>query len=151
MDAAEAKRIPVVDDDMDTSETINGRRERAPAARVMDSGISTEPSGEKCRVGYLHVAFAVEKEVAKEHDQWRHFEMDEKIRTQSRKITIDGRRPALSARVAAGRNRVLGRELTEVEERAPADFARTAKAMELGAWRQFQVFAPVQMGTQGRG
>ena len=45
MDAAEAKRAPVGGDDMDTSETVNGKRERAPGEGAADSDIPTQSFG----------------------------------------------------------------------------------------------------------
>ena len=70
---------------MDTSDTINGQRERALADGVVDSDISTQSAGEKCRVGVLHSAFVADKGVVKEHAQWRHCAMKRKIATQPRK------------------------------------------------------------------
>ena len=66
MDAAEATRIWVGGDDVDTSETINVARGRAPVEGVMDSDVPTQSLGEKCRVGDLHFACFVGKEVVKE-------------------------------------------------------------------------------------
>ena len=62
-DAADAGRIPVGGDDMDPSETINGKLECAPAEVVMESDIRTQSLGQKCRVGDLHMAIAAEREV----------------------------------------------------------------------------------------
>ena len=42
MGAAEAKRKPDGGGDMDTAETLHGKRERAPAEEVMDSDIPTK-------------------------------------------------------------------------------------------------------------
>ena len=42
MGAADAKRLPVADDDTDTSETINSTRERAHVEGQMDSDIPTQ-------------------------------------------------------------------------------------------------------------
>ena len=83
--AVEARRIPVGGDDMDTSETICGKRERAPAERVMDMDIPTHSLGRKCRLGDLHLALGADKDGVKEHAKLRRPEMEEKIDTQSRK------------------------------------------------------------------
>ena len=49
---------------MDTSETINGKRERAPVEGEMDSDIPTQSPRNKFRVGEIHLAFdAKEKAV----------------------------------------------------------------------------------------
>ena len=45
LDAAEAERRPEGGDDIDTLETINGERERAPAEGGMDSDIPTHSLG----------------------------------------------------------------------------------------------------------
>ena len=64
--------------------------------------------------------------------------MKEKIDTQARMDTgassvLDSGGPVLSACVAGERNRILGHELTETEERAHAGLAQKAKVRELGA------------------
>ena len=64
--------MPVGGDDMDTSETINGKRMWAPADGVTDSGIPTQSAGKECHVGDLHLAFVAGKEAVKERTQWRH-------------------------------------------------------------------------------
>ena len=71
-------------------------------------------------MGDLHSASVAEK-VVKKHAQRRHCDMKEKINTQSREDTsapfvIDKGASVLSAWVAEERNRVLGKELTEVGE-----------------------------------
>ena len=63
MDAAAARRIPVGGDDKDSSETINGKRERARVEGEMESDTSTQSLGKRCRVGDLHVASVSDKDV----------------------------------------------------------------------------------------
>ena len=97
----------------------------------------TQSLGKQCRVRDLRPACAAEKEVVKAHALWWHFEM-KKIEMQSRKdpsasSVIDGGRSVLSAWVAEERNRVMGRELTEAEERVHADLLRMAQVRELEA------------------
>ena len=57
---------------------------------------------------------------------------------------------ALSAWVAEECNRVLGRELTEEEERLHADLLNKAKKRELDTLIQFKVFPPLKTGAQTR-
>ena len=57
------------EDVMDTSETLAGKRERAPAEGVMDSDIPTHSIDTKCRLGNLHFAFVMDKDVVKGHAQ----------------------------------------------------------------------------------
>ena len=45
MNAAEANRIPEGGVEQDTSDYVDGRRERAPAQRVMDSDIPAQRLG----------------------------------------------------------------------------------------------------------
>ena len=75
MDTAAAKRKPVGGGDMDTSETINGMRERASVEGVIDSEIPTQLLGKRYRAGDTPLACVADKEVVKEHAQWRRFEM----------------------------------------------------------------------------
>ena len=67
--AAEVKHISAGRDHMDTSGTINGKRERATADGVMDSVAPTRSSGEKCLAGDPQTASVAGKKVVKEHAQ----------------------------------------------------------------------------------
>ena len=87
---------------MDTAETSTGKRERAPVEKVADSDIPTQAIDKKSRLGDAHLAFVMDKQVAKEHAQWLQPEMTEKIDTQTRKnpgatFVAGGGGPALSA------------------------------------------------------
>ena len=46
---------------MDTSETLTGKRERAPVEGVMNSDIPTQSIETTGRLGDLHLVFATEK------------------------------------------------------------------------------------------
>ena len=85
IDDAEAKRISVGGGDMDISETMAGKRERAPVEGATDSDIPTESSGRACRAGDLHLGFVAGREVVGGAAQWWHSGKKEKIDTQSRK------------------------------------------------------------------
>ena len=61
---------------------------------------------------------------------------------------VDGWGSVLSAWVAGERNRFLGQELAEAEERVFADPVRQGNGRELDEWRQFKVFAPVLVGAR---
>ena len=140
---------------MDTPETANGQRERAPVEGVVDSDIPTQSLGKKRRVGDLHLALVAAWEVVKEHAKWWHFEMGEKIDAQSKKDPgapsgVDGGGPVLSAWIAEERNRVSEQELTGVGESAHGGLVTKAKEGELAAWRQFKVSSPVQMGAHAK-
>ena len=54
---------------MDTSETTNGKRERAPEAGVVGSDIPTQSLGKTCLVGDLHLACVADMEVVNEYAQ----------------------------------------------------------------------------------
>ena len=59
--------MPLGGDDMDASETIAVKRERAPAEGVMDSDTPTQSFGRECRDGDLHVACVSDMDVVKDH------------------------------------------------------------------------------------
>ena len=81
-------------------------------------------------MGDLHSAFVVDKEVVKEHAQWRNPSL--KARWEAaRASATDGMDGAISAWIAGERNRVSGRELTEDEEKSPGSLVNAAKAWEL--------------------
>ena len=68
----------------------------------MASGIPTQSIDKESRLGDLHLAFVMDKEVVKEHAQWWQPEMKAKIDTQPRmdlgkSLKVDGRGPVLSA------------------------------------------------------
>ena len=83
-DAAQANRIPVGGDDIDTSETVSGGRKRASVEGVMDPDTPTQLFGEKCRAGDLHLAFVADQDGVKENAQWRQFETNKCAYAQSR-------------------------------------------------------------------
>ena len=128
---------------MDTSETLTGKRERALVEGAMDSDVPSNLAEKKCRLGNLHLACVMEKNVAKENAQWWPSDMGGKIDTQTRKdpgssSVIDGW-PVLSARVTDECNRISAQDLT-----------RMAKRRGLAAWGQIKVFPPAIMGTQSQ-
>ena len=65
-----------------------GRRERAPVEGVVDSDIPIQSTDRNSRLGDLHLAFVMGKEVAKEPAQWWQLNMKGKIDTHM----ADGRR-----------------------------------------------------------
>ena len=155
MGAAEAKRIPVGGDDADVPETAAGTRDRAPVEGVMDSTIPTQSLVRKCRVGDLHLARVADKGVAQEHAQSQHFDMEEKIGTQSAEdpgalSVLGGGGPALPARFAEERDRVSRQELTGEAGRARVGLALRAIERKLVAWMQFKAYPPAQMDTQAQ-
>ena len=138
---------------MATSETLTGKHERAPVERVMDSDIPIQSIHGKSRLGDLHLK--IDKEVATGHAQWLQPGIEEEIDTQTRMdpeapFVMDGRRPVLSARVAAECARILGQEWTEDEERSFADLVNKAEVRELEARKQFKVSSPERMGAQSK-
>ena len=101
------------------------------------------------------MAFVTDKEVVKEHAQWRQPEMKAKIDTQTRMdpgapFLVDGGGPVLSAWVAEKCKRISGKALAESEGRAHADLAQKAKVRELEAWGQFKVSSPEKLGAQSK-
>ena len=69
MGAAGEKHAETEGDMMDTSETVAGRRGRAPAQGALDSEIPIQTLQRRCRVGDSHLAFNAEEEVVKKHAQ----------------------------------------------------------------------------------
>ena len=71
------------DDATDTSETLTGKRERAPVAAATDSDIPAESADKEGRLGDLHPAFITDKAVARRYVQWWRLDMEGKIDTQN--------------------------------------------------------------------
>ena len=108
---------------MDSSETLAGKRERAPVEGVMDSDTPTQSTDKESRLGDLRLASVMDKEVVKGRALRWQPGMKEGIDTQIRRgagasVFVDGGGPVLSAWVAEEWNRILGQELTECGERA---------------------------------
>ena len=66
----------------------------------MGPDFPTQSIGKNSRLGDLHLAFVMDKEVAKEHAQWWKPEMQGEIGTQARmdpgaSLMVDGGGPAL--------------------------------------------------------
>ena len=94
---------------MDTSETVTGKRGRAPAQGATGSDILNQSQEKLCRVGHLHLAFCADEEVAEEHAQWWHPEMKSRLDAKARQdlsepVVVDGMGAAMSALVAGERN-----------------------------------------------
>ena len=65
MDNAETKPISLRGAELDTSETLAGKRDEAPADGVMDTDILTQSLEKKCRAGDFHSAFIADKVAVK--------------------------------------------------------------------------------------
>ena len=94
--------------------------------------------GQESRVGDLHSACVADKVVAREHAEWLHSELREKIGTQRRSapwapLVLDGGGPVVPAWVTEGRSRILGQELAGEKEGVYPDLAGSAKARQLNA------------------
>ena len=101
-DAAVATRGSLGGNDVDTSDTLAGERERAPLEGVTDSDIPTQFLGAECRAGDILSAFVADKEVAEAHVQWRDSDLKERIDAQTRKdpgvpFVMDGGGPEMPA------------------------------------------------------
>ena len=119
----------------------------------MNSDTPTQSVEKKSRLGELHLALVMDKEVAEDHAQeWRP-ETKEKIDTQARMDPAapsmeDGGGPVLSSRLAEERNRISAQESTKGGDRTSADPGNKAKVGELGAWEHFRVFSPEKSGAR---
>ena len=81
---------------------------------AMGPDIPTQSIDKKSRLCDLHLAFAVDKEVVKEHAQWRRPATKAKIDTHTRmdpgaSAEVGGGGPALPAWVAEECNQICGR------------------------------------------
>ena len=137
----------------DASETLAGKRARAPVEGVMDSDTPIQAIDKRSRLGEHHLAFVMDKEVLREHVQRWQRAFEEKIESQTRSapgasIFVDRGGPVLFARGAKERDLILGREFTEHEERTFSDLAKKAKAKGLEARGHLRIYSPIQPGSQ---
>ena len=110
MDATGEKRVVLEGDARDTSETVTGERERAPAEGVLGSDLPTQSQEKRCRVGGLHLAFSADEDGVKEHVQWWHPEMKSRMDSQSQlnptdSVFVDGLGAVMSVWKAEKYNR----------------------------------------------
>ena len=119
---------------MDSSETIDGKRERAHAGRLWTRIFPAN-------LWERNAGRAIFAEVVEEGAQRRHPEMKRGSGAQARMdpgapFVMHRGGPVLSVWVADEYSRFLGRELTEAETRAHANLASKGKEGELDAWKQ---------------
>ena len=105
MDEENPKRTIVEDDAIGTSETLTGKKDRAPGAVAENSDLSPGNQEKRCRVGALHFASVAGKEVVREHAQWRNSDLKSRW-AAAHASAVDGVDAAVSARIAQDRNRV---------------------------------------------
>ena len=92
---------------MDTSQTLTGEREWAPAEGMMHSDMPTQSADKRCLTGELRLACVADKEVIKGRAQWWRLDMREKVDTHTcqdpgASSVMDGGGLVLSAWVAEG-------------------------------------------------
>ena len=92
------------------------------------------------------MALVADKGVAAEHSQWRNPEL-KSWTDATRSSAMEGVEAATSARVAEERNRQLGKEIREDEEKSYVDMARGADATELKSRRQVKMLEPMQQDS----
>ena len=109
---AEARRRAFRGDtSMDTSVAATGKRNRGPEGVAENPDELQSYQDKRCRVGDLHLASDVGKEVAKEHARRRYPESKSRSDV-TQASAAEGVGAAISARVAEECNRVLAQDLT---------------------------------------
>ena len=116
MDAAEKKCNCDMPDAMDTSEALAGFRYRAMADAMDTSEDLPVTQGTRCRASGPHLPLVAEREIAKEHTQWRRSEMKAHW-DANHAYPFEGADAAIPSWSAEVRSKVLGRELSEAEEK----------------------------------
>ena len=99
----------------------------------------------RCRRAEAYLDFVTNKEISKQHAQWREKEMQLLRNTPSslRDGAID---VVSSAKAADACNRFSGQELSPDEERVHDKDVFAAKTRELDAWSQFKVYSSMKPG-----
>ena len=99
------------DTSMDTSVAATGKRNRGPEGVAENPDELLSYQDKRCRVGDLHLASDVGKEVVKEHARRRYPESKSRSDV-TQASAAEGVGAAISARVAEECNRVLAQDLT---------------------------------------
>ena len=140
-DAVARQSLKLNENEMDTSPSALGRRDRSAAEPTNIDGSTRAAEETRSRgdtpattmAGYLAVVHA--------HAQW--WPPDLKLKMEaSPSATVGGVDGAISARVADECNRISRQELTPEEEGMHADLVKAAKIREFEAWGKFGVLAP---------
>ena len=141
-DAVEPKRKIDGGGAMDTSGAPHGKRNRATVDAVENSDEYHGNRETRRRVGNLHLAVVVGKEVGKRHAPGRNHDLMARwdATHASAAEGVDG---ASSARIAEERNRVLGQERNEEEGKLHGSVASAAEEGALSAREKFMVSAAV--------
>ena len=88
--------------------------------------------------------------------QWRRPEMRSRLDSQAQKdrsasVGLDGVGAALSARVAEGRERILGWELAGKGAKLHNGQASEEKERELSTWKLFKILSLIREGASSKG
>ena len=121
---------------METSETLAGKRDRAPMDVAENSKDSFRNLDRRCRVGDLHLAFVAEKKFAREHTHW--WNPDMKTRwNATRACVVEGADAAISAWIAEECDRAWALKPTEEERKSHGGLASAAQERGLNSWMKF--------------
>ena len=101
--------------------------------------------GRRSRIDDPHLAFAFEKEVAKEHAQWWRPRMKEQWNAADASA-LDWTDAVISAWAEDQCNKTLGQELTAGAKRTQGAQFRETEDRELGDWREFKVSRATKKG-----
>ena len=128
---------------MDTSASVTEKRGRVPVdvAANLDGPLWNQEK--RGRVGDPRLATVADKEVVKEHAQWRNPEL--KSRLDAAQASVVG--GVCAATSAEECHRTWGRELTEEEGKLQRGLASVAKERELSAQKKFKAFKPAKEGA----
>ena len=109
MGGGDRKRKTAEGDAVDASVALTGRRDRGPADVAEIREESPVYQGARCRVGYLHVTFAADKEGVEGHAQRRNPDLKARW-ADTHASAVEIADAAFSAWTAVECNRVLGQK-----------------------------------------
>ena len=141
IDAVERQSTKQTENDMDTSSSVLGKRDRSIAEGSTTERTQQKVEGKRSRGDAPDTTMEVDPAVAPAHAQWWSPELKSKLEADP-SAAVGGVDGAISARVADESNRILGQELTPEEEEMHANLATAIKPREMAARGEFDVSSP---------
>ena len=110
-----------------------------------EPAVEEQRAAKRCRRADAHLNFVTNKEIPKQHGQWRETEM-QFVRNTSSNMWGGAINVVSAAKAADDCNRILRQGLPPGEESVYAKDVLTAKTRELDVWTQFKVCSPLEPG-----
>ena len=142
MDAVERQSINQKVNEMDTSSSVLGERDRSMAGQSALGQNQQKVRGKRSRGDVPAATMEVDMAGVQAHAQCWPPELKPKLEVNP-SAAVEGVDGAISAWVTDGCNRIPGQELSQEEKEMHVDLVNKGKRRELAAWGMFDGFSPL--------